>query len=108
MQTLNFSEPSVSVPTRIGDKENPVYADIRVTEICAQTLLYDRRITLEEERVKRLRKYSLVFGIASLICLCMLVTCLALRVQYEPAAAMMSCCVGIFAVFLMKVKDAKR
>jgi hypothetical protein len=74
---------------------------------CA-TPYFSKGVVLEELRMERLRKYRLMFGIASLICLCALVACLYERVSYEPAAALLCCVVGIFMVFAMKVHDARQ
>jgi hypothetical protein len=59
-------------------------------------------------RMKHLLKLRKGFGIITVVFLVMLVVSVALRVPYEPAAALFACTMGTFLVFVMKVKDGRR
>ncbi len=70
------------------------------------TAVFSERVAVECLRMNRLRKYRLIFGLLSLICLLGLAVCLYLRIPYEPSAALFFSFFGVFAVFVLKVRDA--
>jgi len=60
-----------------------------------------------ELRMKRLRWHRALWGTVSALCLIYLAASFPAGISYEPAAALSACSVGVFAVFSMKIADAK-
>lgn len=67
-----------------------------------------REVDASNDRMLRLRRLRLIWGILSALLLIALSVSLVLHVSYEPAAALLACSTGLFVVFYMKVGDAKR
>ena len=74
----------------------------------AASNIYAELISVDELRLKRLIKERKIFGIASLVMLVGLLAAMWAGLPYEPFAAILLCVLGIFVVFAMKVRDAKR
>jgi len=87
--------------------EPPSFPDIRYVA-SSNEQVYAEWISVDELRMKRLIKERKIFGIASLVMLLGLLAALWADVPYEPFAATLLCVLGIFVVFAMKVRDAKR
>jgi len=67
-----------------------------------------RKDAIRQSRLQRLRVHRALWGIISILCLGYLCVSFGLSIPYEPAAALLSCSLGLFAVFLMKIADAQR
>jgi hypothetical protein len=112
---LNFSSVDseekqfrVDAPTFFDEKmKEPEVTNVFPVIKEVPATFFAQSIALEQIRFANLRKQRLIFGIASLVCLLSLATCLFLKLPFEPAAAILCCFTGMFVVFAMKVKDAQ-
>lgn len=103
MQTLDLSVPVEYTQ----DLKQPGGGESVSTMNVSSQPLFSERLVLQQIRLERLRRLRNWFGIASILSLCALIACILLHVAYDPAAAVLSCCMGTFVVFAMKVHDAK-
>jgi phosphatidylserine synthase len=71
-------------------------------------MIYSELISVDELRMRRLKKNRMGFAIATLVMLAALLTALFINIPYEPFAALFFCLMGLFVVFAMKIHDAKR
>lgn len=67
-----------------------------------------RQAEVLELRMQHLRRHRMLWGIVSALFLVYLAASFPAGISYEPAAALLACSLGLFAVFSMKVADAKR
>ena len=74
--------------------------------------VFDNVLTRHAEvlvlRMQRLRRHKILWGFVSILCLIYLGVSFPAGISYEPAAALLACSLGLFAVFSMKVSDSRR
>jgi len=77
-----------------------------------QVRVFDNVLTRHAEvlelRMQCLRWHRTLWGVVSVLCLIYVAVSFPAGISYEPAAALSACSVGLFAVFSMKVSDARR
>lgn len=117
LSTVNLAEPEKTRRYQVGGGAAAIWGE-RVAEdhfpdFVAGTIenvgapLFVHLVDPVRLRMKSLRRKRMIWGVISLLCVCALVASIYFRLPYEPAAAILCCCFGIFIVFVLKVEDAK-
>lgn len=73
--------------------------------IFVEQVTYSNSFDRDYLRLAKLRRLRLLSGVICLSVLAWLCASVYQKVPYEPAAALLACTSGIFAVFYMKVRD---